>query len=78
MQKKLLIQLLKNYQSLMYAHYVQDEINDYAYLEEVADAILALNKQFVTKGDTINEQEIIDSYTKEIGKYYPKKKTIVL
>jgi len=78
MEKKLLIDLLKNYQSFMYAHYVQDEIKDYAYLEEVADAILTLNKACVSRSATNDEQEIIDAYMKEMKKYYPKKKTIVL
>jgi hypothetical protein len=48
MEKKLLMQLLKDYQAYMNAHYVQDDVKDYAYLEKVADAILNLNKAFVS------------------------------
>lgn len=40
MDKILLLKLLENYQPFMYDHYVKDQTQDYAYLNEVADAIL--------------------------------------
>jgi len=45
MKKKLLIQLLKDYQAYMYANYVKDDIKDYAYLDKVAEDILKLIKE---------------------------------
>lgn len=46
--KKMLMKLLEDYQPFMYNHYVQDDVKNYAYLEKVADAILNLNKAFVS------------------------------
>ena len=46
--KKMLMKLLEDYQPFMYNHYVQDDVKNYAYLNEVADAILNLNKAFVS------------------------------
>lgn len=42
------MKLLEDYQPFMYNHYVQDDVKNYAYLNEVADAILNLNKAFVS------------------------------
>lgn len=44
MKKKLLLKLLENYQPHMYNHYTSDNIGDFTYLNEVADAILNLDK----------------------------------